>query len=77
MSVHLMDFEEDAMDLVPKMIRDNLNIIEVPESGGIVVVRASVRETATEEYNDRTGESDITKFLLDTGTVDSFYICSR
>jgi len=77
MNIHLRDFEGDAMDLVPKMIRDNLNIIEVPESEGIVVVRASVLETTTEEFNDRTGEPDITKFLLNTGTVDKFYIFSR
>ena len=81
MNVHLRDFEEDARGLIPKMIKESLNIIKVPDSSPIVVVRATVNGVSTEEYNDRTGEPDVTKFLLKTqmpdGSFEDFYIFSR
>jgi len=81
MNVHLRDFEDDARGLIPQMIKDQLNIIAIPDSDSIVVVRATVNKVATAEYNERTGEPDITKFLLvvemPDGSSQNFYIFSR
>ena len=68
-------FDDVARGLIPQMVNDNLNVIEIPDSEGQVIIRES-----TPEYDDRLGDSDIVMFPIKIKIGDkyyTFYICSR
>ncbi|MDD4803728.1 MAG: hypothetical protein WCR40_00840 [Candidatus Paceibacterota bacterium] len=68
-------FEGLARELIPRMIDQSLNAVEIPDSEGQVIIRER-----TPEYDERLGDSDIVMFPIKIKIGDvyqTFYICSR
>lgn len=73
-------FEDIARGLIPQMIDQGLNAIEIPDSGGQVIIREKVNNIDTEEFDERIGDSDVIMLpikIKNGDKVETFYVCSR
>jgi len=73
-------FEEKARVLILRMINQEFNSVEIPDSDGQIIIREKVDGVETGEFKERIAEPDIlmVPFKIKNGdTVETFYVCSR